>query len=103
MAATKPGKKRSYGTGSRFEEEDSAGRVSYYGQRRSGDVQIKRKIGPKRIESTREGLTNGSVNLAHLAATDPWSFGWTAVAGIATAVLAGFTAWAQRWTRGCPT
>lgn len=34
-----------------------------------------------------------------MTATDPWAFGWTAVAGIATAVLAGFTAWLAWSTR----
>jgi integrase len=49
--------KRSYGTGSLFEKKDSAGRVSYYGQWRRGDQQIKRRLGPKRLEGTREGLS----------------------------------------------
>jgi hypothetical protein len=31
--------------------------------------------------------------------TDPWAFGWTAVAGLATAVLAGLTAWLAWSTR----
>jgi hypothetical protein len=31
--------------------------------------------------------------------TQPWAFGWTAVAGIATALLAGFTAWLAWSTR----
>ncbi len=33
------------------------------------------------------------------AAPGPWTFGWTAVAGIATAVLAGFTWWLAFSTR----
>ncbi len=50
--------RRSYGTGALFEKTDSAGRVSYYGKWRSAEgVQVKRKIGPKRIEGTRQGLT----------------------------------------------
>jgi len=34
-----------------------------------------------------------------MAETDPWAFGWTAVAGIATALLAGLTAWLAWSTR----
>jgi integrase len=49
--------RRSYGTGSLFTKTDSRGRASYYGQWRHGDVQIKRKIGPVRLEGTTEGLT----------------------------------------------
>jgi integrase len=49
--------RRSYGTGSLFEKTDGRGRVSYYGQWRHGDVQIKRRIGPKRLEGSTEGLT----------------------------------------------
>ena len=50
-------KRRSYGTGSLFEKTDKRGRVSYYGQWRHADVQVKRKIGAKRVEGSREGLT----------------------------------------------
>ena len=49
--------RRSYGTGSLWERADSAGRVSWYGQWRSNGVQVKRRIGPKRAEGSREGLT----------------------------------------------
>jgi integrase len=55
--AAKVTQRRSYGTGMLFEKADSAGRVSYYGKWRHGDVQVKRKIGPKREEGSREGLT----------------------------------------------
>jgi len=51
MAAEKS--RRSYGTGALFEKTDSAGRVSYYGQWRHDGVQIKRKIGSKRVEGSR--------------------------------------------------
>lgn len=57
MPATKMTKKRSYGTGALREKRDSGGRVSYYGQWRSDGVQLKRRIGPKRVEATTEGLT----------------------------------------------
>ncbi len=50
-------KRRSYGTGSLFEKTDGRGRVSYYGQWRTDDVQVKRKIGLKRLEGTTEGFT----------------------------------------------
>jgi integrase len=49
--------RRSYGTGSLWEQADNAGRVSWYGQWRSGRVRLKRAIGPKRVEGSREGLT----------------------------------------------
>jgi len=49
--------RRSYGTGSLFERADSAGRVSWYGQWRHGGTQVKRRIGLKRAEGSREGLT----------------------------------------------
>ena len=54
MAAEKT--RRTYGTGSLFEKTDG-GRVSYYGQWRTTGVQIKRKIGPKRVEGSSEGLS----------------------------------------------
>ena len=49
--------RRSYGTGSLFEKSDSRGRVSYYGQWRHNNVQVKKKIGPKRLAGTAEGFT----------------------------------------------
>jgi integrase len=51
------GPRRSPGTGSLFIARDLAGRETYYGKWRVGSEQIKRRIGPKRIPSTREGLT----------------------------------------------
>ncbi len=55
--AAKQGTRRSYGTGALFERADSAGRVSWYGKWRHNGTQVKRKIGPKRTEGSREGLT----------------------------------------------
>lgn len=55
--ATRDETRRSYGTGSLWERADSAGRVSWYGQWRSHGVQVRRRIGPKRIEGSRDGLT----------------------------------------------
>lgn len=49
--------KRSYGTGSLFIRTDAAGRDSWYGQWRSGDTIVKRKLGVKRQAGTRDGLT----------------------------------------------
>ena len=49
--------RRSYGTGSMWERADSAGRVSWYGQWRADGVQVRRRIGPKRAEGGRDGLT----------------------------------------------
>ena len=49
--------RRSYGTGALFEKADSAGRVSYYGKWRHNGTQVKRRIGPKRVEGARDGLT----------------------------------------------
>lgn len=51
MGAANNGK-RSYGSGSLFSH-----RGSWYGKWRLGDRQVKRKIGPKRKQGTREGLT----------------------------------------------
>jgi integrase len=56
MSASKPSR-RSYGSGALFEKADSAGRVSYYGKWRHNGTQVKRKIGPKRCEGSRDGLT----------------------------------------------
>jgi hypothetical protein len=39
------------------ERADSAGRVSWYGQWRVNGVQVRRKIGLKRAEGSRDGLT----------------------------------------------
>jgi len=49
--------RRSYGTGSLYERTDAAGRETWYGHWRDGGRQVKRRIGPKRIVGTREGLT----------------------------------------------
>ena len=51
------GPRRSPGTGSLFIACDLGGRETYYGTWRVGCEQIKRRIGPKRIRSTRERLT----------------------------------------------
>jgi integrase len=49
--------RRPRGTGGLFVKRDSAGRETWYGKWRVGTSQVKRRIGPKRISSTREGLT----------------------------------------------
>jgi integrase len=49
--------RRSYGTGRLFEKTDSAGRVSWYGKWRQNGTQIKRRIGPKKENGSKHGLT----------------------------------------------
>jgi integrase len=49
--------RRPRGTGGLFIKRDSAGRETWYGKWRVGTAQVKRRVGPKRIPSTREGLT----------------------------------------------
>jgi integrase len=49
--------RRPRGTGALFIKRDSAGRETWYGKWRVGSVQVKRRVGPKRIPSTRDGLT----------------------------------------------
>src|SRR5215217_3268293 len=49
--------RRSYGTGSLFERADSAGRETWYGQWHSNGRRVKRRIGPKRADGARDGLT----------------------------------------------
>jgi len=50
-------KRRSYGTGSLWVKRDRAGRESWYGQWRTNGRQVKRRVGPKRGEGSRDGLT----------------------------------------------
>lgn len=49
--------KRSRGTGALMVRKDSAGRETWYGKWRVGSTQVKRKLGPKRVPGTRDGLT----------------------------------------------
>jgi hypothetical protein len=49
--------RRSYGTGALFEKADSAGRVTWYGKWRHNGTRVKRRIGPKRVEGSKDGLT----------------------------------------------
>ncbi len=49
--------RRPRGTGSLFVKRDGAGRETWYGKWRVGDAQVKRRIGLRRVASTREGLT----------------------------------------------
>jgi integrase len=49
--------RRSYGTGSLYVRVDAAGREAWYGQWRAGGRKVKRRIGWKRAEGAREGLT----------------------------------------------
>lgn len=52
---TKP--RRPRGTGSLFVRTDAGGRETWYGKFGAGDRQVKRRIGPKRLPGTRQGLT----------------------------------------------
>jgi len=49
--------RRSYGTGALYEKVDSTGRIAWYGKWRRDGVQVKRRIGEKRTDGSREGLT----------------------------------------------
>jgi integrase len=49
--------RRSYGTGSLTVREDSNGRETWYGRWRVGDRKLNRRIGPKRQDGSRDGLT----------------------------------------------
>jgi integrase len=49
--------RRSYGTGSLDVRPDKTGRETWYGRWHSNGRRVKRKIGPKRTEGSRDGLT----------------------------------------------
>jgi integrase len=49
--------RRSYGSGSLFVRADSRGRETWYGGWRADGRQVKRRLGPKRMEGSRDGLT----------------------------------------------
>jgi integrase len=55
MAGTK--QRRSYGTGSLYVRENRAGRETWYGKWHSNGRRVKRRIGLKRTEGSRDGLT----------------------------------------------
>jgi integrase len=65
--------RRSYGTGSLFVREDTAGRESWYGSWHAEGRRVKRRIGPKRGEGSREGLTRrqAEAELRRLIAETP--------------------------------
>jgi hypothetical protein len=56
-ASTTASARRPRGTGSLLVRRDQAGGEIWYGKWRSGDEQVKRRIGPKRDAVTGEGLT----------------------------------------------
>lgn len=56
-ASSKSLSRRPRGTGALLVKRDSSGRETWYGKWRVGTVQVKRRVGPKRIPSTRNGLT----------------------------------------------
>jgi integrase len=49
--------RRSYGSGSLYVRTDRTGRATWYGHWRANGRQVKRRIGPKRENGTRDGLT----------------------------------------------
>jgi integrase len=49
--------RRSYGTGSLYVREDATGRETFYGQWHSNGRRVKRRIGAKRADGSRNGLT----------------------------------------------
>lgn len=49
--------RRSYGTGALYERADSAGRVTYYGRWHRDGRRLKRALGPKRSDGSKDGLT----------------------------------------------
>ena len=49
--------RRSHGSGSLYVRADRAGHEAWYAHWRSNGRQVKRKIGPKRADGTRDGLT----------------------------------------------
>ena len=49
--------RRSYGTGSLYVRKDSTGRETWYGKWHSNGRRVKRAIGPKRVDGSRDGLT----------------------------------------------
>ena len=65
--------RRSYGTGSLYVRKDKNGRETWYGHWRAHGRQHKRRIGPKRADGTREGLTKSDAEkeLRRLIAETP--------------------------------
>jgi hypothetical protein len=65
--------RRSYGTGSLYVRVDGAGRETWYGHCRTNGRQIKKRIGPKRSEGARDGLTRrqAEAELRRLIAETP--------------------------------
>jgi integrase len=55
--AAKSTSRRPRGTGALIVKRDAAGRETWYGKWWVGAAQVKRRVGPKRVPSTREGLT----------------------------------------------
>jgi integrase len=52
-----PTHRRSYGTGSLYVRADRNGRETWYGHWRVNGRQLKRRVGPKRVAGSRDGLT----------------------------------------------
>src|SRR5215213_6499370 len=67
--------RRSYGTGSLQLRVDRNGRETWYAQWRSNGRRVKRAIGPKRADGSRDGLTRtqAEAELRRLMAETPAS------------------------------
>lgn len=65
--------RRSYGTGSLYVRADGNGREQWYGRWWTNGRQLKRSIGPKRADGTRDGLTRAQAEaeLRRLIAETP--------------------------------
>src|SRR4051812_45556359 len=57
MSSGKSNSRRPHGTGSLYLRTDRAGRETWYAHWRTRGRQVKRRIGPKRSEGARDGLT----------------------------------------------
>ena len=95
--------RRSYGTGTLIEREDSAGRLTYYGKWRSNGRQLKRRIGAKRAPGARDGLTRAQAEkklrdlMAETPATRPTAERLT-LAEVAPRYLRHLQAKGRKWS-----
>jgi integrase len=95
--------RRSYGTGTLIEREDSAGRLTYYGKWRSNGRQLKRRIGPKRAPGARDGFTRAQAEkklrdlMAETPATRPTAERLT-LAEVAPRYLRHLQAKGRKWS-----
>lgn len=64
MSAKNGSVRRSYGTGTLEVRQDSRGREMYYGRFYAGGRQMKRRLGPKRVNGDTRGLTRAQAERA---------------------------------------